>query len=1371
MNANLHPVLEARLQPLLEAEALLHRRRVQNWLHFFAALFLPVLAWVLWRSSWPLWQSALYFLGGYLFIWACAIAIANRRQPDALSLARRVEARHPELKGTLLAALEIAPSGRQPLRYLQGRVMSDAVSHAGRQDWRGSLFRKPLRWSLFYGTLSFSLLLISVVATAWLWQRGHLRQSVVAAESSAPTTPGAAPILVQVMPGNVEVERGGRLTVEAKFPGKIPEAASIALLNPDGSEQSSVAMNRTVDASLYGGVLMEIKQDADYRVTYAGGQSEKFRITTFEYPALLRVDAVITPPAWMELPPTEVKNSMNFSVPEGSRVDFKIKVNKALTAAELYGEDKSIVPLAAGPADATLLLGNLQPVKTQKYRVHLVDEKDRANKQPPWITVRVLPNLAPKIEVVFPKRDLAVSPIQELAVEGKVWDDTGVQRAGVTFTLSGQNHEVLLDEKGWKDNKPRPFKSQFALEPLKARPRQLVSYYFWAEDQGGNGKSRRSMSDMFFANVRNFEDIFREQDSPPGEGGKQSQTDEAVKLQKQVVNATWRLLRDTSTGKPLQAVSKDVEVVRQSQTIAREKTAATAEKVQDTEIKQALENAMRSMEKAAGQLQLATKGDDTKLLDESLKFESEALEYLDQAQARETRVSRSKSSQGSGSAAQQQQLMQLELKQEDRRYEEEKQAGEEASPEQQESLLVLNRLKELAARQEALAQKMKELEQQSANAKSEQEKDEIERQLKRLQEEQEQLLKDMDNLNERMEQPDNMAPMNEAREKLQAARQQAQEAADQLKDQKASQAANNATRAQRQLEEIRDDFREKTAKQFAAEMRQIKQEAGQLEQTQQQLSADLEKTAGENAKSRPRNNGEELQQQMKNGQLSRRMEEQREALEKTLESVRKLSEAAEVAEPLLSSTLYDAVRQTQSTGVEKALENARDLTSMRDLPRAQEQEQRAAKGISELKENIDKAAERVLGSEAEALRMARAELDRLLKDVRPGETGEKEGEQGEAGKSPGSQQQKSDESKQPGEDQAGQLAQQGEKKGGVTPSQKPGETGAPGKERGLKEGQAAGQDGLSGAQQNGQESQAGQMADNGQNSPGQQLGKEGQKGSPGQQPGAEKPEQGEGQSQGEGKGQMPGQGEGQNPGQTASSDSKGAGQQGSKSGQQAQAGQPGQAGTPGQQEGAASTPGSSPSSQASASGDKPGEGQDGQGSSSGSPSSQRPQGKGGLAQGGSRNSSAGGGGNSGGADNNQGGISGGQWFFDDASPQREAASPLTGGDYERWADGLRRVEELLDAPDLRNQAARVRDEARDMRLAYRRNNQPPQADTIATRITNPLVELRDRVSEELAKKEARNPIAPLDRDPVAPRYRELVRRYYEELGSGTAGGQ
>lgn len=122
-------------------------------------------------------------------------------------------------------------------------------------------------------------------------------------------------------------------------------------------------------------------------------------------------------------------------------------------------------------------------------------------------------------------------------------------------------------------------------------------------------------------------------------------------------------------------------------------------------------------------------------------------------------------------------------------------------------------------------------------------------------------------------------------------------------------------------------------------------------------------------------------------------------------------------------------------------------------------------------------------------------------------------------------------------------------------------------------------------------------------------------------------------------------------------------------------------------------------------------------------------------------------------------------FFDQIEDARDPG-PIMGEDWEKFADSLRTVEEVLETPELRSEASKVLDRARAMRVDYRRNDSAPQWELVQTSVVDPLVELRSRVSEELARKEKDNPLVPIDRDPVPGPYRELVRKYYEKLASG-----
>ena len=95
------------------------------------------------------------------------------------------------------------------------------------------------------------------------------------------------------------------------------------------------------------------------------------------------------------------------------------------------------------------------------------------------------------------------------------------------------------------------------LEELGAAPDQLVAWFAWADDVGPDGEVRRTATDMYFAEVRPFEEIFRQGQGGAGEGeeeekaGKKGSPQEKMgklaELQKQIINATWKLRRQQGT--------------------------------------------------------------------------------------------------------------------------------------------------------------------------------------------------------------------------------------------------------------------------------------------------------------------------------------------------------------------------------------------------------------------------------------------------------------------------------------------------------------------------------------------------------------------------------------------------------------------------------------------------------------------------------------------------------------------------------------------------------------------------------------------------------------------------------------------------------
>ena len=72
--------------------------------------------------------------------------------------------------------------------------------------------------------------------------------------------------------------------------------------------------------------------------------------------------------------------------------------------------------------------------------------------------------------------------------------------------------------------------------------------------------------------------------------------------------------------------------------------------------------------------------------------------------------------------------------------------------------------------------------------------------------------------------------------------------------------------------------------------------------------------------------------------------------------------------------------------------------------------------------------------------------------------------------------------------------------------------------------------------------------------------------------------------------------------------------------------------------------------------------------------------------------------------------------------------------------------------------------ARLLRREFRQDLKKPDWAVVELEIVRPLVEVRNRVAEELARRESKDSLVPIDRDPVPNRYADQVRKYYEELG-------
>jgi len=789
---------------------------------------------------------------------------------------------------------------------------------------------------------------------------------------------------VTITPGDTTVETGSPVVIVARFDGRIPQEVSLSY-GAAGQEQQRVSLTRSVDDAVFGGVIPDVRSDLLYHVEYADERSGNYKITILDRPLLIQADAKIVYPSYTKLPEKTIHDTRRISVVEGSHVTLTFTLNKPVATARLAPRAGIALAMSLNPEHPNVLTTSFTAEQSERYELLMADAEGLDNKMPPRFTVDVHKNLPAELKPLFPNRDVAASPLEELDLQAEVSDDYGVARYGVTYTLAGvESRDIMLSDAPAVGK--QPIRHLLALEDLGAVPDQLLTYYFWAEDVGPDGRPRRTASDIYFAEVRPFDEIFRENQSFQDERSQQQQsqdgqqqgqeTDQLIQMQKQIIIATWNIKQQTDVSGTLSDRVDDVDVVRQSQTEALEQARSAVAEAEDPSAGQALQTAAEHMEASLNHLTQATESASAAELTPALGAEQAAYQELLKLRGREHQIARGQNSGRSNSAnstRSQQQLQQLELTEQENRYETERLAQSREQTARREDLQVLNRLGDLARRQNDMSERLREAEAALRQARNEQERQEILRELKRLRDEQLEALRDIDELQARMDQSQNRQRMADTREQLDDSRSQVRQSAQELEEGMVSRAITSATRAQRQLEQMRDEFRRNASSRFSEEMRDMRDRAQQLDQRQDQIAEQMEQQANSGRRT--------LADTNTSGEVTEQIEQQRREIEELIEQMKDVSEQSETAEPLLSRKLYDTLRKASTENLDQALEATGQLLERNFLPQAREIERRAAQGIDELREGVEEAAESVLGNEAESLRLARQQLDELIREV------------------------------------------------------------------------------------------------------------------------------------------------------------------------------------------------------------------------------------------------------------------------------------------------------------------------------------------------------------------------------------------------------
>ena len=892
-----------------------------------------------------------------------------RREVDDVRVALYLEEHEPGLKSLILSAVDARRADPRNLSpQLVDHLVERALDACARVEYGDPVERQKLR----HAGSKLGIALLVMIGLA-LWPPGFLRSGAPALLQPWTSASEVSPYRIELAPGDIEIARGDDQLISARIDGFDGAGVLLFTSRDAGETWQQTVLATTNEPGRYESFLFDLRQDTDYYVTGAGRQSPTHRITVADIPAIESIGLRYNFPAYTMLPPATSQGSGDIAALQGTRVEVLIEPTIEIPGGALRLADGQRIDLRR--ADEATWIGEITVQQDSAYQVTLQRASGIPVDASAEFRITALDDHVPSVSITSPGRDIKVSMIEEPVLKVRASDDQGIASLELVLSVNGETEQRIqlmpaMDEPGARQQVEA--EHVVYLEDLGLRPGDLISYYVNAEDRAPTDAAKTATSDIFFYQVRPFRNNYRraeQQGGGGGGGGAQGgqQQGHLSEQQKQFVVATFKMIRDRNSFSD-QSYLENLELLATAQARIRDRVEAIIRRIssraivqQDQRYKvimQELPLAVEAMREVEQQLQQSE-------IEPALTDAQIALKHLQRADAEFRDINVSLANQGGGGAGNNTgtedlaNLFQLEMDKLRHQYET-VQRGAQQPPQAEMIDETLDKLRELARRQQQEVERAMRRQGQVQNSNANQ------RQLA-LAAELEAMARQLERLSRTQPNPQLQQSIKQMRQAAEAMRRAASSATaggtggiDQ-----ARQAAENLREARRLLDQGRvRQFSEKVERSLRlAELAEKKQSA-----IRQEVSALDDKW------------GDKLEAQLE--QLNQKKQALAKSLTDLESELSSLTTTAKEEQPEAGQSLKQAIRAGREYRLHDRIGRTRQMVLLDEREHALDNETKIQQGIGEIREHIESALANVGEQGNRELERSLEQLHDLARELR-----------------------------------------------------------------------------------------------------------------------------------------------------------------------------------------------------------------------------------------------------------------------------------------------------------------------------------------------------------------------------------------------------
>ena len=899
-------------------------------------------------------------------------------------VALNVERNHPDLEDRLVSAIEFGNrESADPIEaHMLQRLLTDTLERVKGIDFRATIDHSRTRKHVGIA----ALVIVGCCVLSLLFPveiRTSLLRVLVPWEKTDPILTTK----LTVEPGDARILRGKSLPIHVTVTGKSAEKVvltygSIGEQNVSASEIKTVEQQINMlpnpdDKRGFAYEIFNIAAGMEYYITANEVTSERYTVEVFEMPKVTEISVAYTYPDYTGLKPVVQTGTGDIQAVVGTQAEIKLTTNKAIqTASIAISNSDNDLPRADSQQliaiSGNTLTTSIDVVQDGTYTIELLCIDGFNNEIPIEYMIKAIPDAVPEVVIKEPGRDVKATKLGEVEIIAEATDDYGVAELKLMYRVGSDELQELVMESSVSTSivdsgsatDSRPVADSiytFYLEEFDVEPGDVISYYAHATDNNTRTGPGEASSDIYFIEIRPFNENFHEGEGEPGEPAEPNPLLEVVSSQKRIIRETSKHISTkprTITEEYQAAVrktgEKQTELKDKTQRVVDEFSAAMqGESAVTPEILMNLEDAIDRMGEATDSLNAVRP-------DEAIPPEQEALELLIKVSLELPEVLMQMRNSNPQLAEN------LELEMEELQSELENQQNELDMEMQEQTQEMLDQAQQMLSEQQQLSQQSQQLGRESQPPPSEMQQNS--QQQDQLAQQAQQMAQQLDSM-QQSGQGTQGQRLNQAGQAMQQAGEQMEQAAQGMQQQEPQLSAAKGQKAEERLEDAIEQL-EQVAAEFAdAALDRATQQLEALTEAQSDVQQQTQELRSRSQQSEML--PEDFRRASELANQQRELQRELEALERTLSNIR---EQLAQDNPEAAQNVADATRRLAEEQTAEDMATAQRALQWRSFRAADQNQQEALEALEQTQGDLQQARANMANTEEEQLEAALQQL-------------------------------------------------------------------------------------------------------------------------------------------------------------------------------------------------------------------------------------------------------------------------------------------------------------------------------------------------------------------------------------------------------------